>query len=275
MESAKARIVSSIPASEAEGKNRSETPAMAIELLENVAIMARHALETRVLPEPRILERVSELQAKIQKTALDGADIAELTTQHEQLTKLLGKVTATSLRATSPLNKGYWSSVAGRHLLRLWGLTGCVALLIFLYSMLGYRVSYFTLAESEMLTDSHLFWIRLQQYCNFLIPFTYGALGACAYLLRVVETKLKRREFDPERIPQHWNRLVLGTLSGGMVVMFVNQMPGVENTPILISEGALGFLAGYSIDFLFQTLDRLITAILPKSSSEAASRRRE
>jgi hypothetical protein len=270
MESVKPRVVSPVisATSEAEADNNKAatiTSSIAAELLDDATLLAKYALEMHILAEPRVLERINLLQEKHKKSRLEEDDFAELTDHYDLLNRVTGEVTPASLRATNP-ESGYWSSIAGRHLLRLWKLTAFFGVLIFLYSMLGYRVSYFS--DADIADNAHLVWIRLQHYANFLVPFTYGALGSCAYLLRVIETKLKTREFDPARIPQHWNRLVLGTLSGGMVVMFIHQTPGVETSTVLVSEGALGFLAGYSIEFLFQTLDRLITALLPKGSSE-------
>ncbi len=52
--------------------------------------------------------------------------------------------------------------------------------------------------------------------------------------------------------------------------MFVRQPDGLP-----IAEGAFGFLASYSIDFLFQTLDRVIAAILPKTGLDTVARKIE
>jgi hypothetical protein len=82
--------------------------------------------------------------------------------------------------------------------------------------------------------------------------------------------RLKTREFDPIREPEHINRLVLGTLSGGSIILFIGQALAASGTGEFFQIGvaALGFLAGYSIDFLFETLDRIIRAILPKVGLE-------
>ncbi|NOY62713.1 MAG: hypothetical protein GXP10_06075 [Gammaproteobacteria bacterium] len=264
------------------GAGDSSTPAVSDrasnytkELLDDVALLARYAIDAGLQADPKMLERLLLLQDKAEHHTLDEKDIALLVGYYDQLTAVCGEVTAVTVRATERVNERYWGSPTGAHLIKLWSLTLFVGLLIFFYQMLEYRVSYFSLDAGESITDANLFWVRLQHYASFFVPFTYGALGACAYLLRMVETKMQTREFDPGRIPQHWNRLVLGTLSGGMIVIFVNELPGSNGTTIQISEGALGFLAGYSIEFLFQALDRIIGAIIPKLSTASVATQRQ
>ncbi|MBI3773932.1 MAG: hypothetical protein HY272_14700 [Gammaproteobacteria bacterium] len=263
-----ARVFSTVTADQAEVPQQQPLSMTHLgHFIDDALLLGCYALNAGILSDPKILERLVILQRKMSAQDLTDADIAELIQSYDYVNNITGEVTPDSIRLTDDVREsGYLRSTIGRHLLRLWGLTLLVGALIFGYAMLQYRVSYFDLGADAQITEAHLFWVRLQNYLGFLVPFTYGALGTCAYLLRVVEQRLKARDFDIGRIPQHWNRFVLGTLSGGMVVLFVNQLPGAENTTIKISEGALGFLAGYSIEFLFQTLDRILAAILPKKS---------
>ncbi|NOY71951.1 MAG: hypothetical protein GXP14_06185 [Gammaproteobacteria bacterium] len=252
-------------------ENRKTKPLVSpqlIELIDDAILLTKYSINTNRSNNPEILERLLVLQNLSVQGALSPEEITEVVQLYDEISTLTLPVTADSLRETYNINKGYWRSRAGRHLLTLWSITFFVGLLIFLYAMLEYRVSYFDLKPSEEIVDSHLFWVRLQHYSTFLIPFTYGALGACAFLLRKIGNDLKSREFDYSSIPQHWNRLFLGALSGGLIVMFINQMPDSGGTIVKISEGVLGFLAGYSIEFLFNTLDRILTAILPSSNKE-------
>ena len=120
---------------------------------------------------------------------------------------------------------------------------------------------------------SDLFRVFFETMSAYVIPFAYGTLGACAYLLRISERRLRMRDFDSCRIPEHRTRLVLGTLSGGMIVLFIsadllNAKNGGGSAFVLV-QGALGFIAGYSIDFLFDVIDRIIKAILPSGGLDA------
>ena len=248
------------------------TSAHTLSLVNDAVLLAKHCLDEGLLSQPVVLERLLTLQALASNNKLSTENVAEVVDLFDQASLLAGEVTPDSLKETQNVKNSYWRSRAGRHLLMLWGITGIIGLLIFLYNMLEYRVSYFDLSPGEDITEAHLFWVRLQHYSSFLVPFTYGALGACAFLLRNISNSLKARQFDASTIPQHWNRLILGALSGGLIVMFVNQIPSSGNPSVVqISEGALGFLAGYSIEFLFNTLDRILNAILPNRKDEVES----
>ncbi|HEV2955260.1 MAG TPA: hypothetical protein VGX95_04005 [Xanthobacteraceae bacterium] len=99
------------------------------------------------------------------------------------------------------------------------------------------------------------------------VPFTYGGLGACAYLLRSLHEYIYKRSFDANRKPEYLNRIVLGFIAGGAITLFVSQIPGEgedATEAIQLSAKALGFLAGYNTDLLFTALERVAAAILPK-----------
>lgn len=231
-------------------------------LIEDVRILAQYARENGLA-----IETVEAAQ-QLLNDGDHGVDVAQLTKHYETLSRAAGKVTPDSLRATQCINEGYWKSAAGKHLLKLWFLTLLAGVFILCHNLLNYRIPLMGIESGDPDAVNHL-WYDLQHVTHYLLPFSYGGLGACAYLLRVTAEKFRSREFKPDRIPEHWNRLVLGTLSGGVIVLFV-QLEGYA-----LAEGALGFLAGYSIDFLFETLDRVIAAILPKTGVDTVARKME
>lgn len=108
---------------------------------------------------------------------------------------------------------------------------------------------------------------------SYLNPFIFGTLGACAYLLRVTGKRLRTRTFDPARFPDHINRLFLGTLSGGMIIIFYEGAAflQVEKGSIPLSAIALGFIAGYSVEFLYKTIDRIVSAIISNVSADVVT----
>ena len=112
----------------------------------------------------------------------------------------------------------------------------------------------------------------VMQLVQILIPYAYGGLGSCVYLLRSAHIYIHERTFDLQRKPEYFNRIVLGTIGGGAIVLFINQIATDEGTLIQLSAAALGFIAGYSTDFLFNTLERLIGALLPKVGLETMRR---
>lgn len=246
----------------------SKTPNDIHPFLEDVALLTQYAREQGLVVD--VVEKAQQLINKSRIGPLDPAEVAELTTYFETLSQAAPKVTPSTLHATSGMGEGYWRSAAGRHLIKLWILTFFATLLILLKILLEKRIDFLETAQLVPAAPDNYFWFRLKEIADYLLPFTYGSLGACAYLLRVSAEKLRTREFSPNRIPEHWNRLVLGTLSGGIIVLFVRQPDGLP-----IAEGAFGFLAGYSIDFLFQTLDRVIAAILPKTGLDTVAQKIE
>lgn len=106
----------------------------------------------------------------------------------------------------------------------------------------------------------------LNQYC-------YGGLGACTYLLRSCHVYIYRREFNRDRLPEYLNRILLGVVGGGAILLFINEVTTDEGR-ITIGEATLAFLAGYSSDFLFRTIERVIDAILPKVGLNSLPRTR-
>jgi hypothetical protein len=98
-------------------------------------------------------------------------------------------------------------------------------------------------------------------------PFLYGGLGACAYLLRSAHRLIAARAFNGCYRPEYLNRILLGVISGGTVSLFVDVGSGQETTGVALSKAALGFLAGYSTDFLFKTIERILEALLPRDGA--------
>jgi hypothetical protein len=113
---------------------------------------------------------------------------------------------------------------------------------------------------------SKFFWQK--DILQSLLPWAYGALGSCAYLLRSAHYFIYQRSFDLRRKPEYFNRVLLGAISGGAIILFVNYLVDEDGTVLHLSSAALGFVAGYSTDFLFNTIERVIAAIFPKTDSD-------
>jgi hypothetical protein len=101
-----------------------------------------------------------------------------------------------------------------------------------------------------------------------LVPWAYGALGSCAYLLRSAHIYIYQRSFDLRRKPEYLNRVLLGAISGGAIILFVNYLVDDGGTVLHLSSAALGFVAGYSTDFLFNAIERVVAAVFPKMDSD-------
>src|SRR5579864_3970621 len=92
-----------------------------------------------------------------------------------------------------------------------------------------------------------------------LHPFFYGLFGALAYLLRSAHSYIADNTFDMKRIPEYYNRMLLGFVSGGIVLLFV-----ADPTKYGITQNAISFIVGYNADYLFDLIERLAGGIFPK-----------
>lgn len=102
-----------------------------------------------------------------------------------------------------------------------------------------------------------------------LLPWAYGGLGACAYMLRSAHYFIYQRSFDTRRTPEYFNRILLGAISGGAIILFTEYLTSAEEgSAAHLGSAALGFVAGYSGDLLFNTVERIVTAIFPKVQVE-------
>jgi hypothetical protein len=101
-----------------------------------------------------------------------------------------------------------------------------------------------------------------------LLPFIYGLVGALTFLLRSAHSYIADRTFDLNRRPEYYNRMVLGFLSGGIVLIFGSQS---QSGAVSAGPNAISFLVGYNTDYLFQMIERVAQAVFPKDTSAAAA----
>ena len=104
-----------------------------------------------------------------------------------------------------------------------------------------------------------------------LYPFAYGLLGACLALLPKCHQFVSNRTFDPLRIAEYKSRMLLGFASGGIVMFFVHEINvGTGDELVQLGAPVLAIIAGYNTDFIFQAIERMVAAILPKVGISSA-----
>ena len=240
-------------------------------IIENLKLLADYAEDTK-----QSLDKVQQARKLLYRydrdKKLSDEDVDKLLELENKLTPksssdLDYEVTIDSLRATGGLtgNQYFWTD-AGRYMIMLW---------IILFLMIGaaaYAHYQISIAEDKYVPGDEIPDVVSTKIIiiRYLNPFIFGTLGACAYLLRVTGKRLRTRTFDPARFPDHINRLFLGTLSGGMIIIFFEGavVLEVEKGGIPLSAVALGFIAGYSVEFLYKTIDRIVSAIIPNISAD-------
>ena len=91
----------------------------------------------------------------------------------------------------------------------------------------------------------------------YILPFLYGLLGTCVYIVRNLAAEIRALSFSSDA--GYRLRLPLGALAGVAIAWFINpqtnSVMGGSLSPL-----ALAFLAGYSVEVLFTAMDRFISA---------------
>ncbi|MGA7878808.1 MAG: hypothetical protein WCA08_24325 [Desulfoferrobacter sp.] len=153
---------------------------------------------------------------------------------------------------------------------KLWGLTFLVIIIALFGENLDKVLNHFFPVDEE--TQGSILTLQVvAAVFQGIVPFTYGAFGALTFLLRSCHAYIVQRSFDINRIPEYYNRILLGMVSGGTILLFIQDI-STEQGPVRISAAALAFLAGYNTDFLFTTIERVIAAILPKVGLETVQK---
>lgn len=102
---------------------------------------------------------------------------------------------------------------------------------------------------------------RLRVHVGWLLPFLYGLLGACVYVMR-------RLLFDTKGVVVEnvviVLRLALGALAGVAIGWFA--VPAVPAAPSSMPY-LIAFFAGFSIDIFFSLLDRFNRLLLDKAQA--------
>jgi len=212
-----------------------------------------------------------------------AADRSKFQKAYRDLAQFLAPVTAETLKATSSEHvvRSWLTPRQAKPLAVLWSRKlGAWTLLFVVVALTGsfLEYSYGPAPDRGFLARGELptFEQAVQLVLYLLVPFTYGAIGACLYLLKACQFYIHSRQFDPLRISEYYNRMILGGVSGGMIVLLVEQIStgasDTGETATKLSAAALGFLAGYNNDLLFSAIERISNAILPKVGIETVQR---
>lgn len=204
-------------------------------------------------------------------------DRTEFEKAYRDLTLLMAPITAETLRATSDdFPVASWITLRLRTLSEAKMLFWKLVFWTVLFVLVAFIGNLYVPANGIAVPPTIEFAGSdlLKRLLQIVEPFTYGGIGACAYLLKACIGYIQRREFDPRRELEYYSRILLGVVAGGMVVLLVENLNdgGSVKTAVHISAAALGLLAGYNTDFLFQAIERLAAAILPKVTPDTMQR---
>ncbi len=200
---------------------------------------------------------------------------AELEKVYAQLAIAIAPASIETLRATSSMyavQRPWWTawllgsgSVCENFMRQLFWVAVGLMILMGAQELLGLLLEHPILKQDPILSTD---WRILHDFLGYIDPFLYGAIGAWIYLYRTLSTFYAERVMHPAKLSTDWLRLFMGTLAGGLVVQLFGQM---FQDMQAYSAAAVGFLAGYSTEFFYQFLDRVIRAMFPKEVGTANS----
>jgi hypothetical protein len=88
---------------------------------------------------------------------------------------------------------------------------------------------------------------------SFVLPILFGAIGAIAYVIRMISDQIRDTTFSSSSPVRHLMRMMLGALMGVVIGLFNGFSSQLSLPPL-----ALAFLAGYSVEAVFSMFDGLI-----------------
>jgi hypothetical protein len=100
----------------------------------------------------------------------------------------------------------------------------------------------------------------------YVLPLLYGFLGACTFVLRSLSLEVKAEIYSRRSDIRFYLRMLLGSIAGLSAAWFLASAgadSAEHKTVALLSPLALAFLAGYGVEIVFATMDRLIGAFVP------------
>jgi hypothetical protein len=231
--------------------------------------LLEYAVERGKLDPPELTDQVKSLKRILYYTppetvsALCEAE-AELERLYAIVAQLVSPVNIISLRTTSeqyPIARNGWQSglvfflgsgsIASNFFRQFYWVGGLLTVLMVLVIFL----------------DQTTVSSTISQINSAVTPFLFGAIGAWLYLYKTLTSYATSRILSRERIGFDWLRLFIGALVGGLIVLLFNNTTEFS----AVSTAALGFLAGYSVDFFYQTLDQIIQRLMPKGRESASA----
>lgn len=107
---------------------------------------------------------------------------------------------------------------------------------------------------------------------SYILPLLYGLLGSLAYILRTLAAEIKNLTYTSESNIHYFLRLHLGTLAGLAIGwFFYGNAPTAGLSTTTLSPLALSFLAGYSVEILFSSMDKIVSAFSDRGSSKTSA----
>lgn len=103
----------------------------------------------------------------------------------------------------------------------------------------------------------------LQILQTYVLPLLYGWVGAMAFVLRSLIVAVKKKTFRVELNVEYRLRVYLGLLAGLVIGWFLSSKGDAKQFGVAdLTPAAVSFLAGYSVEIMFSTMDRIVSGFV-------------
>src|ERR1700686_2209440 len=103
----------------------------------------------------------------------------------------------------------------------------------------------------------------LQILQTYVLPLLYGWVGAMAFVLRSLIVTVKNKSFRVELNVEYRLRVYLGLLAGLVIGWFLSSKGDARQAGVAdLTPAAVSFLAGYSVEIMFSTMDRIVSGFV-------------
>jgi hypothetical protein len=103
----------------------------------------------------------------------------------------------------------------------------------------------------------------LQIIQTYLLPLLYGWVGSMAFVLRSLILTVNNKSFRVQLNIEYRLRVYLGLLAGLVIGWFLSPKSSTGQFSVAdLTPAAISFLAGYSVEILFSTMDRIVAGFV-------------
>lgn len=109
--------------------------------------------------------------------------------------------------------------------------------------------------------DDKSFWLGFKNHVwDKLTPFLWGGLGSCVFLLKTLQDRARRYQYEKHKLKGWAPRIVLGGILAAIALMFVHPASfGGDVVPL--TPAALAFFVGLSVKAFYKALERVVDKI--------------
>lgn len=110
-------------------------------------------------------------------------------------------------------------------------------------------------------TEGNELWLNLKYYIwDTLLPFFWGGLGSCIYLLKTVEDAARAHLYEHHQLTGWLTRILAGSLLAGIIlILFAPIVFDSETLPM--TPAAIAFLVGFGVKAFYSILERVIETL--------------